>query len=283
MQKYHTGNLDILPIQINHINKNSPQYIINKHWHPLPEIIMISKGTLKVESNNHSVLAQKDDIVFINNSVNYSLIPDDCVFVSIVFSYELLKSSLSRLNVFIENLENGSYVIKEHFPADNYETDKELRQTLMILIEALEQERDYSIVIGILYYFMGLISENRYYSDTSLLSKTNIPNNKELNTVFAYIKENYNKKISLSDMAKSINMSTKYFNNFFKKNTNLTPFEFLMQYRIEQACVQLIQTDINVTDIAYNVGFNDLSYFINVFKRYKGTSPLKFKKSHQNI
>lgn len=283
MQKHHIANLDILPIQINHINKNSPQYIINKHWHPFPEIIMISKGTLKVEANNHSVIAQKDDIVFINSSVNYSLIPDDCVFISIVFSYELLKSSLNKLNAFIENLENGSYVIKEHFPADDFETDKELRQTLMFLIEALEQERDYYVVLGILYYFMGLIAEYRYYSDTTFLSKTNAINNKELNTVFAYIKENYNKKISLSDMAKSVNMSTKYFNNFFKKSTNLTPFEFLMQYRIEQACIQLMQTDINVTDIAYNVGFNDLSYFINIFKRYKGTSPLKFKKLHRNI
>ena len=55
-----------------------------------------------------------------------------------------------------------------------------------------------------------------------------------------------------------------------------TPIEYLNYYRIEIACEQLIITNKNITDIAYDCGFNDVSYFTKVFKKYKDTVPSKY-------
>ena len=54
--------------------------------------------------------------------------------------------------------------------------------------------------------------------------------------------------------------------------------DYLTRQRIEQACCQLATTDDSITEIAYRNGFNDLSYFIRTFKKYKGVTPGKYKR-----
>ena len=69
-----------------------------------------------------------------------------------------------------------------------------------------------------------------------------------------------------------------YFCRLFKAVTDKTPMEYLNSYRIEKAAAKLLSTDESVTDIAYSCGFNDLSYFIKVFRDFKGISPKQFRK-----
>ena len=71
-------------------------------------------------------------------------------------------------------------------------------------------------------------------------------------------------------------MTPKYFCRFFLEMTHRTPIDYLNYQRIEHACYQLVTTDASITDIAYSCGFNDLSYFIKTFKKYKGITPGKY-------
>ena len=57
-----------------------------------------------------------------------------------------------------------------------------------------------------------------------------------------------------------------------------TTVDYLNRQRIEEACLQLAATDDSITEIAYRNGFNDLSYFIRTFKKYKGMTPGKYKR-----
>ena len=61
--------------------------------------------------------------------------------------------------------------------------------------------------------------------------------------------------------------------------TNKTAFEYLIDYRIEQASKKLISTDESVTTICLDCGFNNLSYFIKTFKERKGVSPSEYRKN----
>ena len=63
--------------------------------------------------------------------------------------------------------------------------------------------------------------------------------------------------------------------------TRRTPIDYLNYYRIEQATYQLLQSDATVTEIAYRCGFNDLSYFIRAFKKYKGITPGRYEKLYR--
>ncbi|HCL02048.1 MAG TPA: AraC family transcriptional regulator, partial [Lachnoclostridium phytofermentans] len=55
------------------------------------------------------------------------------------------------------------------------------------------------------------------------------------------------------------------------------PIDYLNYYRIEQACYQISQSEDTLTDIAFRCGFNDFSYFIKTFKKYKGITPKKYQ------
>ena len=59
--------------------------------------------------------------------------------------------------------------------------------------------------------------------------------------------------------------------------THQTPMDYLNRQRIEQSCYELSTTDDSITEIAYRNGFNDLSYFIRTFKKYKGITPENIK------
>jgi AraC-like DNA-binding protein len=98
--------------------------------------------------------------------------------------------------------------------------------------------------------------------------------------VLAFIQANYNKKITILDMANEINMSQYYFCRFFKKMSGSTPFEYLVNYRINEAEKLLSTTNKKIFDIALEVGFDTVSYFIKTFKKIKKNTPSKFREAY---
>ena len=100
----------------------------------------------------------------------------------------------------------------------------------------------------------------------------------QLKQVLEFIEKNYANPITLQELSASVSMSPKYFCRFFSEMTHQTPVDYLNRQRIEEACLQLAATDDSITEIAYRNGFNDLSYFIRTFKKYKGMTPGKYKR-----
>jgi AraC family transcriptional regulator len=95
----------------------------------------------------------------------------------------------------------------------------------------------------------------------------------------ARIEEYSNEELCLADLAKSTGQSQFQFIRQFKRETGVTPYRFLLQARIRQAIALLRDTSAPITGIAYDVGFGDLSNFINAFRREVGCSPREFRKS----
>lgn len=85
--------------------------------------------------------------------------------------------------------------------------------------------------------------------------------------------------LGLAELAESAGMSPFKFLRMFKKEAGVTPYRFLLRARIRQAVALLRDTSRPVTDIAFDVGFGDLSNFINAFRREVGCSPSQYRKS----
>ena len=97
-----------------------------------------------------------------------------------------------------------------------------------------------------------------------------------------YIEENFKKKISIDDLVEPLQTSATYLNQKFKEETGFPFNEFLNRYRIQQAINLLKEGDCKVYNVATETGFKDYKYFINVFKKYTGILPSKFKEYHQS-
>ncbi|HEY5525612.1 MAG TPA: AraC family transcriptional regulator, partial [Clostridium sp.] len=90
--------------------------------------------------------------------------------------------------------------------------------------------------------------------------------------------ENYQNKIYIDDLANLAKMNSQYLARFFKSLIGKTPIEYINSYRIERACILIKNTDSSILDISMNVGFDNLSYFIKQFKKYKHVTPSAYRK-----
>lgn len=93
-----------------------------------------------------------------------------------------------------------------------------------------------------------------------------------------YIRENYRKQITLSDISDTVGFSPSYLSNLFRKELRLTFTEYLNRYRIERAAELLLTTTMKTYEIAYAVGFTDQSYFSRTFKKFTGMRPSEYKR-----
>ena len=96
------------------------------------------------------------------------------------------------------------------------------------------------------------------------------------------MQENYKKKITLQDIAQHINLSQSECSRFFKKVTGETLFKYLLKFRIEKSIELLKNTDMTITEIAYETGFISQSYYDQRFQKIKGISPLKYRRIIEN-
>lgn len=96
-----------------------------------------------------------------------------------------------------------------------------------------------------------------------------------------YVKENYAKDISLSDVAEHLKISVGYLSTLMNQSLKCGFADYLNQIRVERACCYLEQNYLKNYEIAYKVGFNDEKYFSKVFKKIKGMSPKEYRMEKQ--
>lgn len=102
-------------------------------------------------------------------------------------------------------------------------------------------------------------------------------NSEIIEKMYNYIKENYNKKIKLEEVAKFLNMSVVSFTRLIKLQTGKTFVDFLNEMRLGLATRQLIETNTCVAQICFNCGFNNVLNFNRIFRKKQGVTPSEFR------
>ena len=94
-----------------------------------------------------------------------------------------------------------------------------------------------------------------------------------------YIENNYAHKVNIQVIADHLSIERTYLYRLFKDITGFSPQEYLLDFRIRQACSLLKKTDLPVSDIARSVGYEDALYFSRLFKQKKGKTPTDYRKN----
>lgn len=115
----------------------------------------------------------------------------------------------------------------------------------------------------------------------SLCSKFSDLRNKQVKDIVfnavKYIKQNYMKEITLEEIAKVVAVTPNYFSRLFKNELNQNFITYLTYVRIEAAKELIRTTNKNISDVCWEVGYNDPNYFAKVFKKTTGVTPSEFK------
>ncbi|MCX7548238.1 AraC family transcriptional regulator [Xanthomarina sp. F1114] len=135
----------------------------------------------------------------------------------------------------------------------------------------------------ILLKLLKLLSICEYKSLSSFIYEKNfsVTEGERMRDVFDYTMTNFDKEITLESVADVANMTKNGFCKYFKKYTNKTYIVFLNELRIEHACKHLLSNqDLTISDVAYKVGFNNISNFNRQFKKVKHKTPLIYKQEN---
>jgi AraC-like DNA-binding protein len=149
------------------------------------------------------------------------------------------------------------------------------------IIQILEAEGWKKMIMMI--EILGLMSEAK---DIELLSScgfteaAHYSNQQKISDLFNFIISNYNREIKLEEAASFLNMNESAFCRYLKKSTTKTFSQILNEIRIGFACKKMINTDKNISEIAFECGYLNISYFNRVFKKVKGRTPHIYRNIH---
>ncbi|MEP0925435.1 AraC family transcriptional regulator [Leptolyngbya sp. ST-U4] len=99
----------------------------------------------------------------------------------------------------------------------------------------------------------------------------------QLQQVLNYIHTHLDRDLSLAELADVINISPTYFASLFKQAIEISPHQYVIQQRVEQAKLMLSKTDLAIADIALQVGFSSQSHLTQQLKRLTGMTPKQIR------
>ncbi len=269
-----THGREDFPFEIYRVNNRHPDYTMNYHWHTDIEIIRVTRGTLHLTVDDNTYTLHSGDIVFINSEALHSAVPKYCSYECLCFNLAFLKNGNHVCDEFIDKLLSHQIFLAEQ-PADT----EIIEHCHQIFKDFIPEKPGFVFkIVGRIQMLLGFLQEKQCYTSlpSSLMHDTK--KFKALKAALELIQENYAEEITLADMASVAGLSQQYFCKFFKDMTQLTPVQYLMQYRIEQATKKLIASNLSITQIATLCGFNNVSYFIKTFKSMRGIPPAEYRK-----
>jgi AraC-like DNA-binding protein len=274
-------------------NDKSVTPTVSHHSHDEIELQFVSKGTIELVCNNEIIRATEGDIIFINKGIEHHAVftNDNSELYSIIahtnfiLDFEQLELQNKYINPIICDNSFSYFLIKPVHPCYTL-----FLSPIQELIELnTQQEPGYELLSrAYLLQFWNVLynvynntvaySTKHLASNTSL--RTEIQDEQRVRLACAYIYEHFSESITLEDISDSILVSKSECCRCFKRVCSLSPFEYLMKYRIVQATkhIQQNRTD-SISDIAGAVGFNNISYFNKVFKKFMNCTPSQYKKS----
>lgn len=151
------------------------------------------------------------------------------------------------------------------------------------LLNSLSSTKDkfYSVINFLtLLYELSLADDTRELASSSFAKVDVDSESRRILKVKEYINKHYTEEIRLADMADLVGMSTTSFSRFFKLRSGKTLSDYVVEMRLGVAARQLVDTTNSVSEICYGCGFNTLSNFNRLFRKYKGCSPTEFREKY---
>lgn len=251
------------------------------HWHQEFEFLVVTRGRLLFHIEQEEYVLEEGDGIFVNSNELHSAKAIDgeaCTFFAVDFSYQVLEEDIhSRFaKKYIRPVLNG----KTRFPVKLSEKGEEWQQYVIRLLRDISACPEDNLVE------YELLVRSRIYAvwDQMTHHAEYVPGKTEehrsserLAPVIAYMHDNYEYEITLTELAALIPMSEGQFCRVFKRVMNLSPMQYLMRYRILKSCRLLQDTDKKVGEIANLSGFNNVSYFNKVFLNTIGCTPKEYR------
>lgn len=275
------------PLSVLDIDFTVPDpFVIHWHWHEDIELLYILKGQAYVTCEEEQLLTKEGDIIFINQSIRHFITPtnpEGCVFRSIIVhpSFIFGFGQLEMEKKYITPITHDASLKHLHLKPDDCCYESFHTHMVEIITQNDKKPIGFELVskAAILHIWKELFT--LVMKDTSTTTKKIAAQDEQrVKQAILYIQEHYMESITLDDIAESILVSKSECCRCFKRTLNVTPFEYLMKYRIIASTKKMHKKTLeSISEIAGSVGFNNTSYYNKIFKKYMNCTPTEYRSS----
>ena len=265
------------PFSIYHIANAKRSFQIPIHWHDEFEIIYVKSGFLTVSISGENYIGKPGD-AFVVSPGNLHFMGSQTGNVDyFTFLFPLKYISFRTDDILddklLEPLNSGHLMISPEIE----DTVKEQCEQLVEIYGAKKEESQSKITAQIktkiiLLQFILELWKKGFIVENDTSGKNTVE--KEM---VSYIQQNFTGKILLKEFGEQFHLSEKYISRYFKEHFHITISQYVTYLRLEHAKQLLQDTDIPVTEVAMQSGYQNVSYFIRSFKKTYGMSPLKYR------
>ncbi|KQY87983.1 AraC family transcriptional regulator [Paenibacillus sp. Root52] len=257
------------------------------HWHEELQITLVTKGTLVIQVNGIDHELKTGQAILINKGILHvtTQLSHDGEYVSFNFPEKLLAfhADSTMEEKYVLPYTRSSFV--SVVIADNAEWEKQALDMLWNMRRVFNRNKDwgweYEISIMTVQLWFNLISNLSLPQEDA--PKHAKRQQERLQLMLSFIHQNYSNPITLREIADIAHLSISECTRSFKKTVHMTPYEYLIKYRIKKSCELLVSSDDTITEIAGNVGFNHVNHFIQSFKKDQGRTPKGFREFRSEL
>jgi AraC-like DNA-binding protein len=251
------------------------------HYHEEYELnlIMDAKGAKRIVGDNIEII-DNTELVLVGPNLSHAWFTNQCKSGEIkettiqwhkdLFDEKMLRrNQLSFIRSMLERASKGISFSKETI------------QTLAPRIISLNQKSGFDSVLELISILHDLSASRnmRTLSDITFNNEQLNYNSRRIERAFEHMNKNYDKPVTLGEVAKLVNMTEVSFSRFIKKRTGITFIDSLSEIRLGHASRMLIDTTHTIAEISYNCGFNNISNFNRIFKKKKKCTPKEFREN----
>lgn len=264
------------------INQNIHGHI-PLHWHDEIQFVRIVKGEAVFQINEEKITLRQDEGIFINSGCLHmaeDMNNSGCVYICLnVSPHFVVPRELYATFV-------APYIQATNLPYlymdSNRVWGKNILDAMIDIYHSIQQQPPYyeiEIAMHLTFIWKNLIRNGFQLT----YDQTEAVKSHRMKQMLSWIDNHYAEKITLNDIARASQLSRSECCRYFKRMLNTTPLHYVIDYRIQKSLLLLQQAGSNVTEVAYKVGFNSTSYFIERFRRSMNMTPLAYKKLKANL
>lgn len=273
IQEHITKDYSFKPI----IYKNSSHTNVSTlHWHTNAEICYITEGQCSFIINGISFVAEKGDVVVINSGqIHQFVYKDDCTIIVCTSNPMFFYNLKININAILH------HITKKELENAGIATN--VTNCFEIMGREINVENKYSEIIfkANLLELYGVLL--KHFEQCDVMSANKFLIMIKYQKILEYISENYTENISLETLSAKFNYSTAYISAMLCSYTGVNFKSYLDNIRIQKAIDLLLTTDMPITEISSNVGYENIRTFNNVFKKLLGKTPTDYKKEKKLI
>lgn len=258
-------------------------FFVERHWHHYIEILYIIKGSYQFEINLQKFSLDEGDICILNSGDLHQITGEQSKTIHDVVLLDPCILGFSYGDEFqeecVEPLAEKQLLLPTVFRRGERNNMLIISQVQKLMQTAIEKKKGwyFNCKLQVLDIISQIYQAGLMLPTDSVQTYEDRQKIQHYKLVVSYMEEHFNSQITLQNLADTIPCNSQYLCRFFKDIAGVSPIQYLINLRLNEACYLLEHTSKSILEVSLDCGFDNVSYFIRKFKEIKGCTPKKYR------